>query len=67
MPYRLDPTNSSFGAETFGADGADGFDPVKDHGVHTASGNGYLDPGTESLRNVAKTTTGHGDRVTPAG
>lgn len=66
MPYRLDPTNSSFGAETFGADGTDGFEPVKDHGVHTESGNGYLDPGTESLRNVAKTTTGHGDRVTPA-
>lgn len=67
VPYRLDPTNSSFGAETFGADGADGFEPVQDHGVHTDKGNGYLDPGTESLRNVAKTTTGHGDRVTPAG
>ncbi|WP_181439478.1 alpha/beta hydrolase [Curtobacterium sp. MCBD17_032] len=74
VPYRLDPTNASFGAETFGADGAVVDTPagpqalrgVKDHGVWTEHHEGYLDVGTESLRNVALATTGNGDRVSPA-
>ncbi|WP_258375304.1 alpha/beta hydrolase family protein [Curtobacterium sp. MCSS17_008] len=74
VPYRLDPTNDSFGAETFGADGAVVDTPagpqqlrgVKDHGVWTKHHEGYLDVGTESLRNVALATTGNGDRVSPA-
>jgi len=74
VPYRLDPTNSSFGAETFGADGAVVDGPngpedlrgVKDHGVATKDHEGYLDVGTESLRNVALATTGNGDEVSPA-
>lgn len=64
FPYRKNPVSESFGAETFGADGTGDLKPVKDHGVHTDSGNGYLDPGTESLRNVALTTTGQGAQVT---
>lgn len=64
FPYRKNPVSESFGAEEFGADGTADLKPVKDHGVHTDSGNGYLDPYTESLRNVAYTTTGQGDRVT---
>lgn len=64
FPYRQNPVNASFGAETFGADGTADLKPVKDHGVRTDSGNGYLDPYTESLRNVALTTTNQGDRVT---
>jgi len=64
FPYRKNPVSESFGAERFGADGTPDLKPVKDHGVHTESGSGYLDPGTESLRNVALTTTGQGDRVT---
>ncbi|WP_144710319.1 alpha/beta hydrolase [Curtobacterium pusillum] len=64
FPNRKDPTASAFGAKTFGADGHGDLKPVTDHGVHTASGNGYLDRETESIRNVAFTTTGHGHRVT---
>lgn len=36
---------------------------MKDHAVLTAEGDGYLDRGTESLYNVAFTTTGQGERV----
>jgi len=64
FPYRRDPTNGSFGAEVFGADGTGKLRPVTDHGVATKSGGGYLDPGTESLANVGLTTTGQGGSVT---
>jgi len=60
-----DPTGSDFGATTFGADGVDGLNGVKDHGVHTDGLSGYLDTNTESLNNVALATTGHGDKMTP--
>ena len=69
--HKVDPTGSDFGATTFGADGTIGPDGakrlagVKDHGVHTDNGTGYLDPNTESLRNVALATTGHGNFVSP--
>lgn len=65
IPNRIDPTSPSFGATTFGANGVGALRGVKDHGVHADGNRGYFDPGTESLRNIALTTTGHGDRVTP--
>lgn len=63
--HHRDPTADYFGAKTFGADGDDGNRPVTDHGVSTSSGGGYLDPGTESLNNIALATTGHGESMTP--
>lgn len=64
--HQQDPTDSSFGATAFGADGDDGELAVTDHGVHVEEeGSGYLDPGTESLHNIALTTTGQGGSVTP--
>ncbi len=61
--HPVNPVDPAFGARTFGTDTGLGGNPVTDHGVHTESGQGYLDRGTESLRNVALATTGHGDRV----
>lgn len=69
--HHVDPTDPDFNATTFGVDGtvdAEGgplLTGVKDHGVHTTAGNGYLDPNTESLQNVALATTGQGDAVSP--
>ena len=61
-----DPMNPSFGATTFGTDGSSGPSPVTDHSTHVkGTDTGYLDPGTESLRNVAYATTGQGSSVTP--
>jgi len=62
--HHQDPTAPEFGATRFGADGAPGLNPVRDHGVHTWYGGGYLDPDTQSLQNVAYATTGQADRLT---
>lgn len=66
--HPVDPTNSGFGGNAFGADGDNGMYPVTDHGVLVDSGKGwgYLNSGTESLFNAALATTGKGDEVTPA-
>jgi hypothetical protein len=62
--HHQDPTDADFGATTFGADGSGSLEAVSDHGVATEDGTGYLDKGTESLRNVAYATTGQGESVT---
>lgn len=49
---------------SFGADGAAGLNPVRDHGVHTWCGGGYLDEDTQSLQNVGYATTCQSERVT---
>lgn len=59
--HPVNPIDSTFGAHAFGVAGAAGLNPVTDHGVSTADGTGYLDKRTESLKNVALVTTGHGD------
>ena len=42
----------SFGAHPMGVDG--GIDPITHHGLSASYGhNGYFDPGSESLRNLA--------------
>lgn len=59
--HPVDPTGDDFGATTFGTrTGGDVGTPVDDHSVHTDGGSGYLDVGTESLRNIALITTGNG-------
>jgi hypothetical protein len=63
--HPVNPVGDGFGAEVFGVDGGDGLVAVRDHGTHTADNTGYLDVGTESLRNVALATTGQGDLATP--
>jgi pimeloyl-ACP methyl ester carboxylesterase len=62
--HHQDPTAPGFGATSFGADGAPGLKPVRDHGVHTWYGGGYLDEDTQSLQNVAYATTGQPERLT---
>ncbi|PZF15496.1 hypothetical protein DEJ25_01860 [Curtobacterium sp. MCPF17_011] len=65
--HNIDPTSSDFGATAFGADGIEGDDTmrgVKDHGVSTPDGEGYLDLNTESLANVGYATTGQPERMT---
>lgn len=66
--HSQNPIDPDFGATPFGTDGivTDGGDvnPVEDHGTHTGNGRGYLDLGTESLRNVGFATTGHPDDIT---
>jgi hypothetical protein len=62
--HKQDPTEPSFGATTFGADGTGELERVASHNVH-AGDSGYLDGGTESLRNVALATTGQQDLMTP--
>lgn len=60
------PVDPSFGATTFGADGSPGLKGVTDHATDVpGTGTGYLDPGTESLWNIANATTGHADNLTP--
>ena len=59
--HPVDPTGDGFGATTFGTrTGGDAGTAVGDHSVHTDGGSGYLDVGTESLRNIALITTGNG-------
>lgn len=69
--HPVDPSNYRFGAEVFDVNGGDDGRAVTDHGTSTlsgdsvdgSSGSGYLDRGTQSLRNVALATTGQGDLV----
>ncbi|GAA1997576.1 alpha/beta hydrolase [Microbacterium ulmi] len=63
--HPVNPVDAGFGARTFGVDGDNGMRPVTDHSTHVDGGTGYLDAGTESLRNVALATTGQGDAVSP--
>lgn len=63
--HPVNPVDAGFGAEVFSVDGSDGLKGVNDHATHTAGGTGYLDSGTESLRNIALATTGQGDSITP--
>ncbi|MDQ1204636.1 alpha/beta hydrolase [Microbacterium sp. SORGH_AS_0862] len=63
--HPVNPVDAGFGAEVFSVDGSDGLKGVNDHATHTSGGTGYLDSGTESLRNIALATTGQGDSITP--
>lgn len=60
---RKDPTDPDFGGTAFEVDDGGQGNPVLDHGVHTDGERGYLDKGTESLRNVGLISTGQGDKV----
>ena len=60
---RKDPTDPDFGGTAFEVDDGGQGNPVLDHGVHTDGKRGYLDKGTESLRNVGLISTGQGDKV----
>lgn len=61
--HPVNPVDPSFGARAFGTDTGIGGHSVTDHSVHTDLGTGYLDRGTESLKNVVLATTGQGDDV----
>lgn len=63
--HPVNPLDPAFGAHAFGVAGEAGLQPVTDHGVSTSDGTGYLDKRTESLKNVALATTGHGDLTSP--
>lgn len=63
--HPVNPANPFFGADVFGVDsGVNGLTAVTEHGSSNDSNTGYLDPGTESLWNVAHATTGHPDMLT---
>ncbi|WIB16998.1 hypothetical protein DEJ34_07710 [Curtobacterium sp. MCPF17_050] len=62
--HQQDPTEPSFGATTFGADGTGELERVASHRVH-AGDSGYLDGGIESVQDVALATTGQQDRMAP--
>lgn len=42
-----------------------GSGPVRDHSASTVDGGGYFDSGAESIRNIARATTGQGGSVSP--
>lgn len=64
--HPVDPAGDEFGATTFGTrTGGEAGTAVDDHSVRTETRSGYLDVGTESLRNVSLTTTGLGAFATP--
>jgi hypothetical protein len=62
--HKQDPTEPSFGATTFGADGIGELERVASHNVH-AGDSGYLDGGTESSGMSPVATTGQQDMMTP--
>ncbi|MCA5923775.1 hypothetical protein [Curtobacterium oceanosedimentum] len=62
--HRPTATAPSAHGSTTAAFGLTEGNPVLDHGVHTGDKRGYLDKGTESLRNVGLISTGQGDKVT---
>ncbi|MDM7892697.1 alpha/beta hydrolase [Curtobacterium caseinilyticum] len=69
--HHVDPTRDIFGVNVFGVDGAtaaDGTDlaPVLHHDPLRSDLRGYLDRGTESLRNVGLATTARDAELTPA-
>lgn len=61
--HPVDPMDDRFGSHTFSVAGGNGLGAVSEHGALTSAGSGYLDRRTESLRNVALATTGHGESV----
>ncbi|KEP76073.1 hypothetical protein HR12_10610 [Microbacterium sp. SUBG005] len=61
--HSVNPMGNGFGSHPFSVAGGQGLNPVTDHGAVTSNEAGYLDRRTESLRNVALATTGHGDLV----
>ncbi|MEZ3158274.1 alpha/beta hydrolase [Microbacterium sp. BWR-S6Y] len=61
--HPVNPMAPEFGAQTFDVSGGDGLNAVLDHVASTPEGAGYLDSGTESLRNTALATTGKGAAV----
>jgi len=69
---RLDPhTDTNFGAKPFGSEGNGNLAGTDGHGMllSDASGgreNGYMDRGTESLRNMALIGVGRGDQISGA-
>lgn len=63
--HPVDPMGDGFGSHRFGVAGGHGLNAVREHGALTSDGSGYLDRRTESLRNVALATTGHGASVSP--
>lgn len=67
LSHPVDPMNPVFGAQRFGTDtSGSGLTPVESHLTNTAHVNGYLDRGTESLRNTALATTGQGEAASQA-
>ncbi len=63
--HPVNPMSSDFGSIRFSVDGRDGSGPVRDHSASTVDGGGYFDSGTESIRNIARATTGQGGSVSP--
>lgn len=60
---RTNPKDSEFGAQVIGTSGSAGLKESTVHSVYTDNPGetGYLNPGTEALRNTAYATTGQGD------
>lgn len=62
--HPVDPIAPGFSAHAFSVAGEGELLPVTHHEVSTPQGTGYLDPRTESLRNVAAATVGLSQQVT---
>lgn len=65
----LDAMGPTFGAEHFSSDGSSGREDVDDHGLllsqdSNGASQGYLDPGTDSLHNMALIGLGQVEKVT---
>ncbi|WP_227911570.1 MULTISPECIES: alpha/beta hydrolase [unclassified Arthrobacter] len=65
---RLGATNPLFGAKVFSSDGNELLAPTDEHSAYTGRENrqdsqGYLDPGTQSLRSIARITMDLGEQV----
>lgn len=63
--HPINPIDPEFGSHSFSVAGDGTLRAVTDHGAVTSDEGGYLDKQTESLRNVALATTGHGNLVSP--
>lgn len=62
--HPVNPIAPDFGAHAFSVAAEGELLPVTHHETSTSQGTGYLDPRTESLRNVAAATVGLGETVT---
>ncbi len=62
--HPVDPIAPDFGAHAFSVAAEGELLPVTQHETSTSQGTGYLDPRTESLRNVAAATVGFSKKVT---
>lgn len=62
--HPVNPIAPGFGAHAFSVAGGGELLPVAHHEISTPQGTGYLDPRTESLRNVAAATAGLPQMVT---